>query len=235
MTKRICNSALILAVLSMASSLSAQTNATQPTQLSVAAPATASMQAADAKPAQPSAEDTQKMMSQMMDLAKLGDNHKLLGELAGTWNFVVKSWMSGDTSAKPEESKGTAVRKPIMDGRFYVLDVSGKMEMPGPDGKKKEMAFKGMGVEGYDNVKKKFYSSWVDNMGTGMMMSEGDYDPSTKTFTYNGEFEAIPGMKQKVREVIKINDKDHHLLEWYEDRNGTDTKTMEISYSRAKK
>ena len=177
----------------------------------------------------------QAMMQQMMELSKLNENHKLLGDLAGTWSYTVKMWMNPDPSAKPEEYKGTAVRKPMMDGRFYVLDVSGKMEMPGPDGKKKEMTFKGMSLEGYDNVKKKFINTWIDNMGTGIMMSEGSYDPATKTFTYTGEVEAIPGMKQKIREVIKVTDKEHHLLEWYEDRGGKEAKTMEIAYTRAKK
>jgi hypothetical protein len=183
---------------------------------------------------QPSAEDMQKMMTQMMELAKPGENHKLLADLAGTWTYNVKMWMNPDPNAKPEESKGTAVRKSMMDGRFFVMDVTGKMEMPGPDGKKKEMTFKGMGIEGYDNVKQKFVSSWVDNVGTGIMFSEGTYDPATKTFTYTGDYEAIPGMNQKIREVIKIADKDHHTFEWYEDRGGQEAKTMEISYTRKK-
>jgi Protein of unknown function (DUF1579) len=175
------------------------------------------------------------MMKQMMELAKLNENHKMLGDLAGTWTYTVKFWMNPDPNAKPQESKGTAVRKSMMDGRFFVMDVTGKMEMPGPDGKKKEMTFKGMGVEGYDNVKKKFVGTWVDNMGTGIMMSEGTYDPATKTLTYTGEYEGIPGMKQKIREVVKIVDKDHHTFESYEDRGGQEAKTMEIAYTRAKK
>jgi hypothetical protein len=183
---------------------------------------------------QPTAEDMQKMMTQMMELAKLNENHRLLADLAGTWSYTVKMWMNPDPSAKPEEYKGTAVRKPMMDGRYFVLDVSGKMQMPGPDGKKKDMTFKGMSLEGYDNVKQKFVSSWIDNMGTGIMMSEGTYDPATKTFTYNAEGEFIPGMKQKIREVIKIVDKDHHTFEWYEDRGGQEAKTMEIQYTRKK-
>ncbi len=174
------------------------------------------------------------MMKQMMELAKLNENHKMLGDLAGTWTYTVKFWMNPDPNAKPQESKGIAVRKSMMDGRFFVMDVTGKMEMPGPDGKKKEMTFRGMGVEGYDNVKKKFVGTWVDNMGTGIMMSEGTYDPATKTFTYTGEYEGIPGMKQKIREVMKIVDKDHHTFEWYEDRGGQEAKTMEISYTRKK-
>jgi hypothetical protein len=183
---------------------------------------------------QPTAEDMQKMMTQMMELSKLNENHKLLADLAGTWSYTVKMWMNPDPNAKPEESKGTAVRKSMMDGRFFVVDVSGKMEMPGADGKKKEMTFKGMGIDGYDNVKKKFVGTWMDNMGTGVMMSEGDYDPATKTFTYASEYEAIPGMKTKIREVVKVVDKNHHTFEWYENRGGQEVKTMEINYTRKK-
>jgi hypothetical protein len=185
--------------------------------------------------AQPSGDDMKKMMAQMMELSKLNENHKLLATLDGTWNCDVKMWMDGDTSKKPDVSKSTAVRKSIMDGRYILMDVTGKMEMPGPDGKKKEMTFKGHGIEGYDNVKKKFVGTWMDSMGTGIMMSEGDYDPATKTFTYTGEFEMMPGMKQKLREVLKISDKDHMNFEYYEDRGGKEMKTMEIAYTRSGK
>src|ERR1700730_6557687 len=192
--------------------------------------------AVPAQPAtgKPSAADMEKMMAQMMELSKLNENHKLLAGLDGTWTYTVKMWMTPDPNAKPQESKGTAVRKSIMDGRFFVMDVTGKMEMPGADGKMKETTFKGMGIEGYDNVKKKFVGTWADNMGTSIMMSEGTYDPATQTFTYTGEYEAIPGMKQKIREMVKIADKDHMSLEWYENQGGQEKKTMEIAYTRKK-
>ena len=177
--------------------------------------------------------DQQEMMKQMMELAKPNENHKILADLAGNWTYKIKFMNPG--TGKWEESSGTAVRKSLMDGRYSVLDVTGKMQIPGPDGKVKEMPFKGQGVDGYDNVKKKFVSAWVDNMGTGIMMSEGSYDPTSKSLTYTTEIEMAPGMKQKVREVIKITDKDHHVLEWYEDHGGQDTKTMEIDYARSGK
>ena len=41
-------------------------------------------------------------------------------------------------------------------------------------------------------MKKKFVGSWVDNMGTGIMFSEGTYDPATKTFTYTSESNPFP-------------------------------------------
>jgi Protein of unknown function (DUF1579) len=170
------------------------------------------------------------MMKQMMELGKLNENHKMLADYDGSWTYTVTMWMSPD--APPMKSNGTAVRKSFMGGRFIQMDVTGNMKMPGADGKLKDVEFKGHGMEGYDNVKKKFVGTWMDNMGTGIMMSEGDYDPATKTFTYTSEEEMMPGMKTKVREVLKMVDKNHMNLEWYEDRGGQEVKTMEINYTR---
>ncbi|MGI8482351.1 MAG: DUF1579 domain-containing protein [Chthoniobacterales bacterium] len=198
-------------------------------KLSGAQPASAS-----AKPGAPATgqPNEAEMMKQMAELAKLNENHKLLASMAGTWSYIVKFWMA--PGAPPSTSTGTAVRKAMMEGRYFTLDVTGKMQMPGPDGKMKDIEFKGLGIEGYDNVKKKFFGTWADNMGTGIMMSEGTYDPATKTFTYTGEYEPMPGMKTKVRETVKIIDNDHHTFEWYEDRGGQEAKTMEITYTRKK-
>jgi hypothetical protein len=169
-------------------------------------------------------------MAKMMELAKTGENHKVLAELAGNWSYTVKMFMAPGEPAS--ESKGNATRKVIMDGRYVTGEYAGKFKMPGADGKMKDMEFKGMSVDGYDNVKQKFVSSWIDNMGTGIMLSDGTYDPSTKTFTFTGDYEAMPGMKSKVREVIKIADKTHQSMEYYEDRGQGEAKTMEINYTR---
>jgi hypothetical protein len=177
----------------------------------------------------------QEMMKQMIEMSKLNENHKLLESMNGNWNYTIKFWMNLDPNAPPQESKGTASRKSVMGGRYFVMDVSGKMQMPGEDGKMKDVQFKGMGLEGYDNVKKKFVASWIDNMGTGIELSEGTYDPATKTFTFNLEMEPVPGMKSQVREVLKAADNNHMTLEWYENRGGEEKKTMEINYTRAGK
>ena len=170
------------------------------------------------------------MMNMMMELAKPGENHKLLQSGAGTWSYTVKWWMSPE--APPSTSTGTSVARAVMDGRYVITDHTGKMQMPGADGKMMDMEFKGMAMEGYDNVKKKFVSSWIDNMGTGIMNSEGTYDAGSKTLTYTADYEPMPGMKTKVRQVVKIADKDHRVMEFFEDRGGTEVKTMEISYTR---
>jgi Protein of unknown function (DUF1579) len=178
--------------------------------------------------------DDAQMMAAMVELAKPGENHKLLESLAGTWTYTGKFWMNPDPNAPPMESPGKTVRKSIMGGRYVQADHSGKMQMPGPDGKMMDADFKGMEIAGYDNVKKKFVSSWVDNMGTSIVQSEGSYDPETKTLTYTSEYEPMPGMKTKTRGLLKITDNDHHTMEYYEDRGGKEVKVMEIAYTRQK-
>lgn len=172
------------------------------------------------------------MMAMMMELAKPGENHKVLSQGVGTWSYTVKMWMSPDPNAPPMESTGTTVMREVMGGRYIVGDHTGKMQMPGADGKMTDMEFKGMSTEGYDNVKKKFVMTWIDNMGTGIMNLEGTYDPATRTMTYRAEYEMMPGMKSKVREVLKLTDQNHRTMEWYEDRGGTEVKSIEITYTR---
>ena len=142
----------------------AQTSGTSP------AIGTAPVGAATAPTGQP---NPQEMMKQMMEMSKLNENHKLLADMNGSWNYTIKMWMNPDPNAKPQESKGTATRKSAMGGRYFTMDVTGKLQMPGEDGKMKDMQFKGMALEGYDNVKKKFVSSWIDNMGTGIQYLRG--------------------------------------------------------------
>ncbi len=182
------------------------------------------------------AEDAQpneaEMMAKMVELGKPNEHHQQLAQLAGDWTDEIKMWMA--PGQPPLVSTGTCTRKPIMDGRFFEGDFKSTMSMPGPDGKMQSMPFTGVSLEGYDNAKKKFISTWADSMGTGIMMSEGTYDPATRTFTYTAEMEMLPGMTRKVREVVKVIDKDHHTFEFYEDRGGKEVKTMEIAYTRAK-
>lgn len=184
-----------------------------------------------AKAAQPS---EQEMMAAMMEMAKIGDNHKLLARGVGEWTYHMKTWMNPDPNAPPSESSGVATIKPLLGGRYFQADHSGKFAMPGPDGKMTDFDFKGSSVEGYDNVKKKFVSTWIDNMSTGIAMAEGTYDAGSKSFTYHTEYEMMPGMKTKVRQVLTLKDDDHKTFEFYEDRGGKEVKTMEIAYTRKK-
>lgn len=167
----------------------------------------------------------------MIELAKLNENHKLLAELAGTWSTSMKMMSPGEA---PTTSTGSVTYRSIMNGRYFVGDHTGTMKMPDADGKMKSFTFKGMSIDGYDNVKQKFVSAWIDNLGTGIIPFEGTYDAATKTFTYTSEMEMTPGMKIPVRSVVKMTDRNHHTFEWYENRGGQEMKTLEIDYTRKK-
>jgi hypothetical protein len=104
-----------------------------------------------AKPATPSM-DEKAMMDAWMEMAKLNENHKLLGSMVGTWEYKMQCWMGPE----PKTTKGTAKHVAIMDGRFIHSEHDGEMLMPGPDGKDVTKPFHGASVTGYDNVKGKF-------------------------------------------------------------------------------
>jgi hypothetical protein len=171
------------------------------------------------------------MMGAMMEMAKPGENHKVLERMTGSWTYKVKWWMS--PTAPPMESSGTCTTKSVMDGRYFISEHTGKMSMPGPDGKMMDAVFQGMGTEGYDNAKKKYVASWIDNMGTGIMMMEGTFDPGTKTMTYVGEEQPLPDVKFKMRQTVKTTDNDHHMLEFFETHGDSEVKVMEIAYTRS--
>jgi len=198
--------------------------------LAVSAPSFAQEGAAPKTQEKPAAGDDAQMMATMMEMAKPGENHKMLEASVGSWAYKVKWWMRPD--AAPMESSGTCSIKSVMDGRYFISENRGTMPMPGPDGKMMDVGFQGMGTEGYDNAKKKFVASWIDNMGTGIMMMEGSYDAAAKTMTYVGEEEPVPGTKLKMRQVVKFTDKDHHMMEFYEVHGGAEVKVMEITYAR---
>ena len=164
------------------------------------------------------------------DLTRPSANQNLLGELAGTWSYVLK--ISMGSNKRPIETNGVVVRQPIMGGRYFLADFDAEM-LSGTDGKLEKVNFKGKSIEGYDNVKKKFISIWIDNASTGPTIFEGSYDPASRIFTYAGETERKPGQKTKVREVIKVVDNNHYNLDWYEEHGGHEIKTIEITYTRS--
>jgi len=150
-----------------------------------------------------------------------GPEHEMLSKMVGEWDGDITMWM--DPSQPPQTSTGTAKYESIFDGRYIIGKFSGIMM---------GLPFSGMEVSGYDNVKKVFFSSWIDNMGTGVMYVEGTYDKSSNTYHYTGETVDPMGNKVKVKEVIAIVDRDHVNFEMFMDMGKGEMKSMEISYTR---
>jgi hypothetical protein len=165
------------------------------------------------------------MMDKMIAYGTPGPAHKVLEAKVGDWEFTGKFYQPG--SDEPEVFHGTSKAAWIMDGRFLEETVEG--EWLGSH-------FVGRGVTGYDNMKKIYVSSWIDNMSTGLFSGTMTYDAATKTFQGTGEAPDV--MQDKyvpVRSVEHFVDRDHIQAESYQkDPWGKEYKAMEFHHTRKK-
>jgi len=176
--------------------------------------------------------DDKKAVDPGMAYATPGKEHQALVKRAGKWEYKGKFYMAPD--APPTEMKGRSEFKAIMGGRF-VLDENEGDGFPEFGGQK----FHGLGITGYDNFKKKYVSTWIDDMGTGILVMEGDASPDGKVLTYIGEMPDMMGTTgkkmMKVRSVEKTVDNDHFGFAMYAPGpDGKEMKMFEIDYARRK-
>jgi hypothetical protein len=169
--------------------------------------------------------DSATMMKNWQDYMTPGDVHKMMAKWDGTWNGEVTMWMY--PGAPEQKSKSTAVNKMIMNGLYQEGNHSGDMM---------GMPFNGKSTVAYDNHRKEFVSTWIDNMGSGIMVLKGPWDEATKTISLKGTM-VDPGTKQDtdVRETFKVVDDNTQEMEMFVMMpDGKEFKTMNIKYTRKK-
>ncbi len=181
----------------------------------------AATQAMSQEGKEPAAPNPEEMMKAYEAIQAPGPQHALLQEGVGTWKTETKMWFA---PGEPQVSTGTSEVKALFGGRYLLERFSGSM-MGKP--------FEGMGLFGYDNVKKKYVSIWLDDHSTGVMVSEGTRDEATKTTTlYADHIDPFMG-PSKIKMVIREVSKDHHVFEMYMiGSGGEEQKSMEITYTR---
>jgi hypothetical protein len=166
----------------------------------------------------PGAEELEKAWE---EFARVGEEHKQLARLAGEWKTEIKSFYPDPS--KPEVTEGTATFRSIMGGRYLQQNFRGEI-----GGKE----FRGMGLSGYDNAKKKYVGAWVDTMGTGIMNTEGEYDEKKHELTETG-VSSGPSGEEKFKMVSRYLDDNKFVFEMYMvDAQGQAAKMMEMTYTR---
>lgn len=170
------------------------------------------------------AEDLQAQMAKMKELGTPGAEHAVLNNFIGKWKVTSHSWMKpGDA---PQESKATSTFKWVLDGHF--LQQKYKGDWAGEP-------FEGIGFLGYDKMKKKYVSVWMDSMATSFFESAGQYHAATRTIKDSGTF-ACPLTNETnkwFRAEWKIIDKKQHIYSMYfKDAKGKEFKSMELVYRR---
>lgn len=171
--------------------------------------------------AAPSAEE-QAAMAAWQESMTPGPQHAHLAKGAGKYNMTIKSWMA--PGAEPMTSEGTAVRSMTLGGRVMVEEVEA-MTMGQP--------FHGVGRTGYDNITEKYWSTWNDDMSTGLTVLYGTMNEDG-TGTFEGQTaDPMTGgtstMRIKMRTEGGKEINDFFMV----GPDGSEMKMMEITYTPA--
>ena len=146
---------------------------------------------------------------------KPGPEHDKLKAFVGDWDAVV--------TFGGMEMKGSATYKLGLGGFWLTEEFKGEGGM-----------FEGRGTTGYDPIKKKYVSTWIDSESPSMMVMEGDFDKDGKTYTEIGEGPGMDGKPQKMKSVVEFKDKDNVVFTMYTTGGGKDQEILKVTYKRKK-
>jgi hypothetical protein len=177
-------------------------------------------------PAPSSPEDMAKMIEMYMKLATPGSHHDHLKPLAGEWSVAGKFRMTPD--ADWEEHKSTGKAEWVLGGRFLRQHYVGEPMMGMP------MGFEGIGHLGFDNHKEKYVTTWMDNMGTMIMTSEGTCEAGGKTIKTRSDFiDPMTGAPSYMNSVLTIESPDRYVHRMYVPApDGKEFLMMELVHTR---
>ena len=163
------------------------------------------------------------MMETWMKMAEPGAHHEHLKPLAGTWNTTTKWWMD---PGEPDISHGVSKNSWILGGRFLQTEFKSSSE---------EHPFAGLGLLGYDNVKKQHISMWCDTMNTALTVNYGTCDDSGKVFTHVATYDdPMTGQPKTSKWVTKvINDNKYVFTIHNVGKDGKEHQELEVTYVRA--
>jgi hypothetical protein len=169
--------------------------------------------------------DSAAMMKTWQSFMTPGDMQKMLAKSNGDWNEEVTTWM--EPGKPPMKSMATCTNKMVLNGLYQESVHKGNMM---------GMEFEGHGTVGYDNARKVFVSSWIDNMGSGIMYTEGAWDNASNSLIMKGKAtDAMTGKAMDIKEVMKFVDDNTQTMEMYvPGPDGKEMKTMEIKLTRKK-
>lgn len=163
-------------------------------------------------------------MSAWVRAATPNENHAKLARLAGS--FSVESRFFAGAGAEPQSSQGTAEQTMILGGRVLRQEFTGNMG---------GQAFQGLGLVGYDNVRGRYYSHWVDGMSTMPLTHEGQCrTPSCELIEFKGEYlDPMTKKKKKSRTTSELAADGHLTFTMFDqDARGKEFKSLELVYTR---
>jgi hypothetical protein len=166
--------------------------------------------------------EQQAQMQEWESFAKPGPQHEEFAKMVGKWTVEMEDYSAGD---QPMKFQGESTFEMILGGRYLAHNYKGSMM---------GMQFEGYGLSAYDNLKKKYVDIWLDNMGTGIYVSEGEENDQGE-IVYTGKM-TMPGAGEiTMKQVAKKIDDDTHSFAMYTLLpGGGEKKVMAMTYKRKK-
>lgn len=166
--------------------------------------------------------EEQAMMKAWRQAMAPGPQHAEMAKMVGEFNMTVKSYM--EPGGEPDVTTGTASRKMIMGGRYLEETVTGTV-MGEP--------FEGRGLTGYNNVTGKWWGIWLDNMSTGISLSDGEWDFEKGVGVFYGDYiNPLTKEIEETRGLVTQLDGGDELMEMFMITPTGEYKSMEILYER---
>ncbi len=163
----------------------------------------------------------QAAMEKMMKAGTPGPEHQQMAKMVGKWKVTTKTWSA---PGKPgDASERAAEYRTLYGGRYLEETMTGKM-----DG----MDIEGRGIEGYDNVTKEYFGTWIDNMSTSFMFTRGKCKADKCTF--RGKMtDPVAGKEVPVNTTMTRKDDNTYVWEMTQPGpDGKQFKSMEMTYTR---
>lgn len=97
-----------------------------------------------------------------------------------------------------------------------------------------EPPFNGLGHTGYDNVTGQYWSTWTDNMMTGVAVLYGNWDDTGQVWVFEGKApDPMAGKLIPMRIESRTDESGREVNEFYQPGpDGQPFKTMELIYER---
>lgn len=145
--------------------------------------------------------------------ASANENHAALYPLAGNWkvSFYVYD-EAGNIIRAPE---GLAFNRTILGGRFALLHY--KLD-----------AYQGVGIMGYDNIKQKYTTLYINNFGTGIHYSEGSAKNKNKFLLFGSSIDYSTGKPVQVTYDTTVLSPTKYTFQQYDAKEKQELKIKKV-------
>ncbi len=173
----------------------------------------------------PGGEMPDAIMQKWIEFMTPGPAHAQLDQRIGNWKIKLETWPA--PGGPPAVSEATAELKWAMGRRYLVETIKGNYG---------NLPFEGLGIIGYDNLKKKYVTVWIDNLGTGLMTGSGMYDDAAKTYVFTVlSPDVMTGDYKPGRLVQRMTSANELIVEMFDTTpEGREFVSLKAVYTRAK-